>query len=138
MNDEHDKLGAKVKRTLESETSRLTLAPHIRRTVIATAEERRNAGAWAWLLDHRLAVAGAVCLIVSAAIVLHVSKPITPHHPEPYLQLRAEVRGGQRDRYWKKKSVEARTRNGEEGFIKIEATWPKQASVIALNTRRGR
>jgi len=139
MNDEHDKIGAAVKRALETETGQLALAPDVRRNVIAAAEEEQTVGLRLWLLERRLALAGAACLLVVLGAFLRVAlRRDPPHRPEPYMQIRADVRGGRLDGYWRKKSVEVRTRNGQEGFIKIEAKWPKQTSVIALNTRRER
>jgi hypothetical protein len=137
MNDEDDKLGSGVKHALETETGQLTLAPHIRRTVIAAAE-RGNDGGWAWLTDHKLALTGAACVLIVLGVILHANRKQPPHRPEPYMQMSAEVRGGRGDSYWKKKCVEIRTRNGQEGYIRVEAKWPKRTSVITLNTRRKR
>lgn len=136
MNDEHDNLAAWMKRALETEASQITLAPDVRRKVIAAAQSKHGVSRWAWFADHRLALAGTACLLIAIGVALHASRQDPPHTSEPYMQMASDVRGGRMDRYWRRQSVEIRTRNGEEVFIKVEATWPKQTSVIALNMRR--
>lgn len=136
MKNEQDMLGEMVKRALEAEGRKLSLAPHIRRTVIAAATERnRRVNQWNWLLHHKLVSSVAACLLIALGIFFQVTRPAEPHLPSAISEIRAEVLGGSQNDFWKKTRVEMHTRNGQEGYIKIEATWPKQTSVIALHRR---
>ncbi len=136
MNDEHDKLGAEIKRALETQTSQLSLVPGVRRQVIAAAERKHRGNRWPWCFEHRLALAGVACALIAIGVVLQASRPDSPHRPEPYMQIRSEVHGGRASSYWKRNTVQVHARNGHESFIKIEATWPKRTGVIAPNMRR--
>ena len=136
MKNQDDRLGERVKRALEDEGRKLSLAPHIRRTVIAAAQRDRRVSRWIWLLNHKLVSSVAACLLIALGTVFLVTKPTEPHVVNVVTEIRAEVLGGPQNDFWKKKRVEIHTRNGQEGYINSEATWPKQTSVIALHRRK--
>ncbi|MEI7945259.1 MAG: hypothetical protein WCJ02_01120 [bacterium] len=136
MKNEDDRLGEIVKRALEDEGRKLSLSPHIRRTVIAAAQRDRRVNGWSWLFNHKLVSSVAACLLIALGTVYQVTRPTEPQRPKVITEIRAEVLGGPQNDFWKKKRVEIHTRNGQEGYINIEATWPKQTSVIALHRRR--
>ncbi len=138
MNSEQDQFGVRVKEALENEAGQLTLASGIRREVVAATERKGSAGGWSRLHNRGLVLAGAAGALIALGAILHVVRDGHSHHPEPYMQIRSEVRGGRSDAYWMEKRVEVRTRNGQEGYIKVEARWPRRTSVIALNMRRER
>ena len=121
---------------MDVECGRLTLAPHIRRTVIAAAEPGRHVSGWAWLLNHKLVSAVAACMLIVLGMAFLATRQGESHCATPYMEIHAEVIGGKDDDYWKKTCLEVRTHNGQKGYIKVEAQWPKQRSVIALHIGR--
>lgn len=135
MKNEDDRLGELVKRALEDEGRQLSLSPDIRRTVIAAAQRGRRVSGWSWLFHHKRVSSVAACLLVALGTVFLVKKPAEPQGVNVVKEVRMEVLGGRQSDFWKKKRVEIHTRNGQEGYIKIEATWPKQTSVIARHRR---
>jgi hypothetical protein len=104
--------------------------------VIAAAQRERRVSRWSWLFNHKLVSSVAACLLIALGMVFHIAKPEESHRPDVITEIRAEVLGGSQNDFWKKKRVEIHTRNGQEGYINIEATWPKQTSVIALHRRK--
>lgn len=137
MKNEQDMLGEMVKRALEDEGRKLSLAPNIRRTVIAAAVERdRRIIGWNWFLNHKLVSSVAACLLIALGTVFNVTRPAEPRLPSVIREMRAEILGGPQDDFWKKTRVEVHTRNGQEGYINIEATWPKQTSINTLHRRK--
>ena len=98
MNDEHDQLGAQVKRVLETEARQLTLAPDTRRTIIAAAKTER-AGGWDWLWNHKRVCAGAACVVIMLAVIFPALREEIALPPKPYMEMHTEVLGGPADRY---------------------------------------
>jgi hypothetical protein len=129
MNNDNNKSGGKIKSALENETRRLTLAPETRRMVIAAAAGQWAAG-WDWIFNRRLVLAAA-CVILVCIVIPRAGKKEKAHVPEVCTRTYSEITGGKSSAFFKKRSLEVLSSNGEERYIKISATWTRQKSLIA-------
>ena len=115
----------------------LTLDPGLGRAIAAEWDGMTDrvrgeaASGWRVLRPATAWLTAATCLLAAAWLGLHKptktpGKPASAQHVEALV----ETRGGILSPYGKRRVLTVRTGNGNGGYLRVTATWPKRRSII--------